>query len=542
MSGKFRLSAKEKATIILLITGMLIATVHIAGCGRAPGERRNFVFKKNGRVIGTEEVTIRRGRDSVVYIGRAKRPYSAQDTGIYRSARLTGKSLLLGAYFSYAEKARVRKRVRFLRVGSSFKYFKNDILTFSFIETDKVPKEILPFDAESAVMIQLLIDAWRSRGMPRKMSVVLPYRSLIFREVLISKAGNSSYEVKLPGLMEARVDIDEDEHLIKTINLLKKDCSIEEGSSILPKKTLLPRFGSLTTVKIPTTGGIELSGLLCRPNKSPPYPVVLMACDTGCYDRSGGGIFVDLAEELVRKGFAVLCVDRRGAGESEGKPEYSLDTAVSDLCSQVDFLLLRGDIDPERIFALGYGEGGYVAAKAAVKNPYISGIIMLGTPADRVFPDAFVRRIGLLREKELLDGYDESFWKSEISWLESIPKQIQVDYVSADGELAFLGWVRSFSVPVVEDVAGVIEVPVLLIYGSSDKIASPEHGRAIFERLKPSIRRISSLKVINGLDHQFGRIEPEEGAQPFPSRVVASSKIKGAITEWLSALTGKRSE
>lgn len=528
-----RAGAIWKFIILFLVSIFLVAATLASGCGEKPEISKSFILRKSGKVIGTEELTVQKGGDSYIYVGQVRRPYSETCALTYRSVTVKGKTRLLGSYFSYCEQAGVRRRVRIERAGSTFKYYKNDILTFSSIETDKIPQDALPFDIDSALMMQFLIDTWRGRGMPRVMRVLLPSRSLIFREISISKSKGASYRVNLPGLMDARVTVNEDTGLVKSAVFLNKKQTIDEGSSRLQRKTLLPLLGSLTLVEIAVPGGVELHGMLCRPATPPPYPAVIMVGDTGCYDRWAGGLFINLADALVKEGFAVLCVDRRGGGESTGKPEYSLDIAVSDLCAQVDFLFLRGDIDAEKICVLGYGEGGYVAAAAAAKNPYISRIVMLGTPADRIFPDAFLRRIAIDRENGLIDEYDESFWKSEVSWFENILNQIRSDYVSVDGSLAYLGWMRSFSRPVIEDVVNAVEVPVLLVCGSSDQIAPPEHGKAIFEKLKFSIRMLSSFKTVRGVDHTFGRLKPEEKAQPFPAHIVASGKIKVTIAEWL---------
>ncbi len=536
MVPRDREGAERKLKIVVLVFVLLVASTPFSGCGKKTDIGKSFILRKNGKVIGTEKIAVRTQGNSYVYVGQLKRPYSGTCALTYRSVTVQKKRFLLENYFSHCEQAGVRRRVKIKRAGLNFKYYKNDILTFSSIETDKIPEEALPFDTDSALMMQLLLDAWRGRGMPRVMSVLLPERSPVAREISISKSKDASYRVNLSGLTDARVTVDEGTGQIKSIYFLNNKQTIVEGMSRLQKKTLMPRFGSITSVKIPAPGGVELSGVLCRPTTSPPYPVVIMVGDTGFYDRWENGFFVYLADSLLREGFAVLGVDRRGGGESTGKPEYSLETAISDLCAEVDFLLLRGDIDAEKIIVVGHGEGGYVAAKAAAKNPYIYRIVMLGTPADRIFPDATLRRISLDREDGLIDEYDEAFWKSEISWLENVLGQIQSDYVSVDGSLVYLGWMRSFCSFIVDDVANAIEVPVLLVYGSSDRVAPPDHGEKIFEKLRPAVQKASSLKIIRNLDHAFGRLTSEENALPFRAHIVASDDVITTIARWLKVL------
>ncbi|OGK09444.1 hypothetical protein A2767_05355 [Candidatus Roizmanbacteria bacterium RIFCSPHIGHO2_01_FULL_35_10] len=83
--------------------------------------------------------------------------------------------------------------------------------------------------------------------------------------------------------------------------------------------------------------GLKLCGIWHIPNQPTNKAVILAHGLT--VDKDEEGIFVELAELLKKKGFAVFRFDFRGHGESEGK---SIDTTISgevaDIKSAINFV------------------------------------------------------------------------------------------------------------------------------------------------------------------------------------------------------------
>lgn len=93
------------------------------------------------------------------------------------------------------------------------------------------------------------------------------------------------------------------------------------------------------------------------------------------------GKFPELAAGIHRMGFAVLMIDLRGHGESEGE-RYTFGVHERwDLLGAVDFLAERG-YPPEQIGLLGVSLGGAAVVGAADKEAGLGPLILDSTFAD----------------------------------------------------------------------------------------------------------------------------------------------------------------
>src|SRR5690606_1452342 len=96
------------------------------------------------------------------------------------------------------------------------------------------------------------------------------------------------------------------------------------------------------------------------------YPAALLITGSGPQNRDeelmGHRPFRVLADQLTRRGIAVLRVDDRGVGESTG--DFSGATSAdfaSDVRAGVAYLKSRDDVDAAAIGLIGHSEGGLIA-------------------------------------------------------------------------------------------------------------------------------------------------------------------------------------
>jgi uncharacterized protein len=118
--------------------------------------------------------------------------------------------------------------------------------------------------------------------------------------------------------------------------------------------------------------GIKLAGTLTFPEKGENLPAVILITGSGAQDRDetifGHKPFLVIADFLTRNGFAVLRVDDRGVGGSEGKTsEATSEDFAGDVLAGIDFLKSRNEINRAKIGLIGHSEGGLIAPIVAGK-------------------------------------------------------------------------------------------------------------------------------------------------------------------------------
>jgi uncharacterized protein len=131
--------------------------------------------------------------------------------------------------------------------------------------------------------------------------------------------------------------------------------------------------------------GVTFAGTLTKPQGPGSFPAVLLITGSGPQNRNeelmGHKPFLVLADDLTKRGLAVLRVDDRGVGGSTG----SRDTATGedfagDVLAGVAYLKSRSDVEAKRIGLVGHSEGATIAAMVAASSKDIAFIAMLAGP------------------------------------------------------------------------------------------------------------------------------------------------------------------
>lgn len=126
--------------------------------------------------------------------------------------------------------------------------------------------------------------------------------------------------------------------------------------------------------------GLQIAGWYL-PNRHAQRAMILVHGRDASKQNAISGKFPWLAAELHRVGLAVLMIDLRGHGESEGK-RYTFGVHERrDVLGAVDFLLERG-FQVGQIGVLGISLGGAAVIGAALEEPAIGALVVESTFAD----------------------------------------------------------------------------------------------------------------------------------------------------------------
>ncbi|MQA30565.1 MAG: alpha/beta fold hydrolase [Luteitalea sp.] len=157
----------------------------------------------------------------------------------------------------------------------------------------------------------------------------------------------------------------------------------EDVASVSARRVTMARPND-EDIRIPASA-FSLAGTVSKPaNAAGALPAVLLIGGSGPTDRDetvfGIPIFGELSNALADAGFLVLRYDKRGVGQSGGRPEAAgLADFAEDARAAIRTLAGRKDVDRKRIAVVGQSEGGSVAMLAAAKNNRVAALGLLAT-------------------------------------------------------------------------------------------------------------------------------------------------------------------
>jgi dipeptidyl aminopeptidase/acylaminoacyl peptidase len=291
------------------------------------------------------------------------------------------------------------------------------------------------------------------------------------------------------------------------------------------------------------SNGVTLAGTLSKPAQaaSGKLPAVVIVGAAGQQDRDGivAGIPVigQLADALADAGFLVLRYDKRGVGQSGGRPGTAgLADYAEDLHAAVRYLSDRKDVDAKRIATVGYSEGGAVVLNAAEKEKRIAAVALVA--ASGVTGTELV----LAQQRHLLDRMP-SLTPEQRQQRIALQQQINDAVVSGKGLDKLPANVRGqvndpeFQSLLANDPAKIVpkvKQPLLIVQGELDTQIDPSNASRLDELAKSRKNAQSELVNVPGVNHLLVPAktgEADEYATLKSERV--SPAVTGAINAWL---------
>jgi pimeloyl-ACP methyl ester carboxylesterase len=301
-------------------------------------------------------------------------------------------------------------------------------------------------------------------------------------------------------------------------------------------------------VNIPANG-FNLAATVSKPEKMPDpvkgkparLPAIVLIGGSGPTDRNetvfGIAIFQQLANALADAGYIVVRYDKRGVGQSGGRPESAtLADYADDVRAAVRYLTTRKDVDDDRIAIAGHSEGASIALIAAKDDKNIRAVISMagiGTTGAELILEQ--QRYVLSRTKL---SEEEKQGKVEMQ------KKIQAATVSGQGwegipqqarRAADTPWFRSFLQFDPAIAMKDVRQPILIIQGELDKQVQPTHADKLAELAKAR-KKAADVQVVKlpGVNHLLVNAKTgdiDEYATLAPKTITPDVAKK--IVEWL---------
>ena len=281
--------------------------------------------------------------------------------------------------------------------------------------------------------------------------------------------------------------------------------------------------------------GCELAGTLTIPERSGPFPAVLLISGSGKHDRDGSMCghkpFLVLADYLTRRGVPVLRTDDRGVGDSEG--DFSRATTsdlATDAESALDWLRGRPESAGRPIGLIGHSEGGLIASMVAARDREVAFIVLLAGPG---IPGWEIAGRQARRQAELYgaDGETAAQMHNDLTAIlrnqkdeTTLRRQLEARLSSfSEAQIARMvevytsPWMRHFVGLDPADYLRLITCPVLAIIGTKDSfLESKSNLEVIREALESGGNRSFDGVEVPGLNHLLQTCEtgsPTEYAQ-----------------------------
>jgi uncharacterized protein len=364
-------------------------------------------------------------------------------------------------------------------------------------------------------------------------------------------ANRTQVTIARPGVPPLEVEVWSDAETNRLLRVSVPAQSVdvvrEDIGSVAARRVTVTRAGD-EQVRVPANG-FSLAGTVSKPANATAarLPAIVLAGGSGPVDRDevvfGIPIFGQLANMLADAGFLVLRYDKRGVGQSGGRPESAtLADYAEDLRAVVRFLSERKDVDRARLAVVGHSEGAAVAMLAATKENRIRALVLI----------AAIGVTGAELNMAQVTHALERSGRSEADKQKTLElqKQIQQAVLTGKGwdtippalrQQADTPWFQSFLAFDPARVMRDVDQPVLIVHGSLDKQVDPANAEKLAALAKARRRQVASdVTVVPGINHLLVPASTGEvNEYSSLSDKNVSGEVAKAIAEWLARVTAK---
>lgn len=300
-------------------------------------------------------------------------------------------------------------------------------------------------------------------------------------------------------------------------------------------------------------GGIRLAGTLTMPPGAGPHPAIVLIPGSGSVDRDGAVLghrfYQVLADDLTRRGFAVLRSDKRGLGGSGG--DFASATSydfASDIQAALAFLRSHPGIAAGRIGLVGHSEGALVGSIVAGRDAKVAFLVTMagnGIPAGEMFLARAARQVeggaqAVARERALLKAVFAAAQApgsdaERKAALHAIYAKAKAGYgrpFSEDEYAPYLTpWMRTLLSIDPQPFLRQLRCPVLALVGGKDRVVTADANIPALQQALAANTR-ARVERLPGLNHFFQSARTGEFDEVAGIRETMSPRALALIGNW----------
>lgn len=308
----------------------------------------------------------------------------------------------------------------------------------------------------------------------------------------------------------------------------------------------------------PEAPGVRLAATLTLPQGEGPFPAAILITGTGPQDRDETieehKPFAIWADELTRRGVAVLRYDDRGVSGSTGSfPAAAQKDFASDVKAAFAWLAGRPEIDPARIGLIGHSEGATFAELAiqdgvepawlvALAGPALSGGATITAQVEHLgrasgMPEeAVARNVALQRRlMETVASHADDADAARVALEPLLRETGRLPAEAAQLAAVMSGdWYRGMVALDPAEAIRALRAPMLAVFGGKDLQVPADPNAAAVSRYKPD----AEVVILPGLNHLF---QPAETGLPAEYGQIETTLDPAAIrtvVDWVAARSG----
>ena len=294
-------------------------------------------------------------------------------------------------------------------------------------------------------------------------------------------------------------------------------------------------------IRVLAPSGHKLAGTLTIPSvRKMPFPAVVLITGSSPQNRDMTGHwtwpasaykpFRQIADTLSKNGIAVLRMDDRGCGCSEGGSllEATIPERVADNRAALEYLRSRPEIDSSQIALLGLSEGGNIGPIIAASDPSIRALVIMAgcaTNGWKIMEHQF--RYEIERDENLSDQEKR----------EALHKRMrELRHAVRAGETN--PWFESFLEYMPLPTAKQVTCPVLILHGDKDAHVPVEHAHYLAQAMRSGGNPDVTVRIFENLNHPF--LPDRDGRKSgykelLRNGAVVPDTVLDTITEWLAS-------